>query len=772
MSKNLVIVESPAKAKTIEKFLGKDFQVKSCFGHIRDLDKGDDAIDINNKFTPKYIVPEDKSAVVNELKKLAKGAEMVWLASDEDREGEAISWHLSEVLGLNNLTSKRIVFHEITKPAILKAIENPRDIDKNLVDAQQARRLLDRLVGFELSPVLWKKVKPSLSAGRVQSVAVRLVVEREREIKGFEVKSAFRIIAEFEFNSKKFNAELPKRFNTKDEALKFLESCIGSDFIVNSVDIKPGTRKPAAPFTTSTLQQEASRKLGYSVSQTMTLAQRLYEAGYITYMRTDSVNLSELAIVAAKDEITSAYGKEFSNPRKYTTKSAGAQEAHEAIRPTYFENHTSGDDDQQKRLYDLIWKRAIASQMSEAKIERTEVRIDITKNKEVLVASGEVITFEGFLKVYLEGKDESKDDEDEQGGLMPAMKNGDELNNLSISATQRFTRAAPRYTEASLVKDLEELGIGRPSTYAPTISTIQKRGYVEKETREGEKRSYDVLQLVDGKITSQTKTEITGAEKNKLFPTDIGGVVTDFLMKNFDHIMDYNFTASVEKEFDEIASGNQSWTKMLDGFYHPFHESVDKTLKISEKATGERELGIDPKTQMPVFSKIGRYGPMIQKGDGANEIKPVFAKLKKGQSIDSISLDEALELFALPRTLDEFEDKPMKVGVGRFGPYVQHNSKFYSLGKEDDPYEVDSDRCVQIILDKRQAEAEKYIMELPNDIIVLNGRFGPYFTQNKENYKIPKGTDPKSLTLEQCEKIIAETKANPKAKSSFRGKKK
>lgn len=772
MSKNLVIVESPAKAKTIEKFLGKDFQVKSCFGHIRDLDKGDDAIDINNKFTPKYIVPEDKSAVVNELKKLAKGADMVWLASDEDREGEAISWHLSEVLGLNNQTSKRIVFHEITKPAILKAIENPRDIDKNLVDAQQARRLLDRLVGFELSPVLWKKVKPSLSAGRVQSVAVRLVVEREREIKGFQVKSAFRIVAEFEFSNKKFNAELPKRFDTKDQALKFLESCIGSDFIVNSVDVKPGTRKPAAPFTTSTLQQEASRKLGYSVSQTMTLAQRLYEAGYITYMRTDSVNLSELAIAAAKEEITSAYGKEFSNPRKYTTKSAGAQEAHEAIRPTYFENHTSGDDDQQKRLYDLIWKRAIASQMSEAKIERTEVRIDITKNKEVLIASGEVITFEGFLKVYLEGKDESKDDEDEQGGLMPAMKNGDKLNNLGITATQRFTRAAPRYTEASLVKDLEELGIGRPSTYAPTISTIQKRGYVEKETRDGEKRNFDVLQLVDGKITAQTKSEITGAEKNKLFPTDIGGVVTDFLMKNFDHIMDYNFTASVEKEFDEIASGNQSWTKMLDGFYHPFHESVDKTLKISEKVTGERELGIDPKTQMPVFSKIGRYGPMIQKGDGANEIKPVFAKLKKGQSIDSITLDEALELFALPRTLDEFEGKPMKVGVGRFGPYVQHNSKFYSLGKEDDPYEVDSDRCATIILDKRKAEAEKYIMELPNDIIVLNGRFGPYFTQNKENYKIPKGTDPKSLTLEMCEKIIAETKANPKAKSSFRGKKK
>lgn len=770
MSKNLVIVESPAKAKTIEKFLGTDFQVKSCFGHIRDLDKGDDAIDIKNKFNPKYVIPDDKTAVVNELKKLSKAAEMVWLASDEDREGEAISWHLSEVLGLTDKTSRRIVFHEITKPAILKAIENPRNIDKNLVDAQQARRLLDRLVGFELSPVLWKKVKPSLSAGRVQSVAVRLVVEREREIIGFETRAAFKVVAEFEFKGKKFNAELPKRFDTKEEALKFLESCIGSDFIVNSVDIKPGTRKPAAPFTTSTLQQEASRKLGYSVSQTMTLAQRLYESGHITYMRTDSLNLSELAIGAAKIEITSVYGKEYSNPRKYTTKSAGAQEAHEAIRPTYFETKIAGDDEQQKRLYDLIWKRAIASQMSEAKIERTEVRIDITKNKEVLIATGEVITFEGFLKVYLEGKDESKDDDDEQGGLLPAMKNGDKLNAIAITATKRFTRAAPRYTEASLVKDLEELGIGRPSTYAPTISTIQKRGYVEKESRDGIRREFDVLTLKNGNITSETKSEITGAEKNKLFPTDIGGVVTDFLMKNFDHIMDYNFTASVEKEFDEIASGSQSWTKMLEGFYHPFHETVDKTLKISEKVTGEREIGNHPKTNMPVFAKIGRYGPMIQVGDGANEIKPVFAKLKKGQSIDTITMEEALDLFALPRTLDEFEGKPMKVGIGRFGPYVQHDNKFYSLGKEDDPYDISAERSVEIILDKRKAEAEKYIMELPNGIIVLNGRFGPYFTQNKENYKIPRGTEPKSLTLEQCEKIISETKSNPKAKTAFRGK--
>ena len=772
MSKKLVIVESPAKAKTIEKFLGSDYQVRSCFGHIRDLDKGDDAIDIVNKFAPKYIIPEDKIAVVNELKKLSKNATTVWLASDEDREGEAISWHLSEVLGLDHTRSKRIVFHEITKPAILKAIENPREIDKNLVDAQQARRLLDRLVGFELSPVLWKKVKPSLSAGRVQSVAVRLVVEREREINNFNTKSAFKLSAEFEFNGKKFHADLPKRFDTKPEALLFLESCIDSEYCVNSVDVKSGNRKPAAPFTTSTLQQEASRKLGYSVSQTMTLAQRLYESGHITYMRTDSVNLSELALAAAKSEILSSYGVEFSNPRKFITKSAGAQEAHEAIRPTYFENKIAGDDDQQRRLYDLIWKRSIASQMSEAIIERTEVRIDITKNKAVLIASGEVITFEGFLKVYLEGKDESKDEDEEYEGLMPAMKNGDKLQFLTMNATQRFTRAAPRYTEASLVKDLEELGIGRPSTYAPTISTIQKRGYVEKESREGMKRNFDVLTLQNSIIKEENKTEVSGAEKNKLFPTDIGGVVTDFLLKNFNHIMDYNFTASVEKEFDEIASGSTNWTSMLESFYHPFHESVDKTLKISEKVTGEREIGIDPKTQLPVFAKIGRYGPMIQIGDGANDIKPVFAKLKKGQSIDTINLSDALSLFDLPRTLNDFEEKPMKVGVGRFGPYVQHNSKFYSIGKEDDPYVISSERAIEIIIEKRKIEAEKYIMELPNNIIVLNGRFGPYFTQNKENYKIPKGTDPKSLTLETCESIIAETKTNPKPKKGFKGRKK
>lgn len=771
MSKNLVIVESPAKAKTIEKFLGSDYQVKSCFGHIRDLDKGDDAIDIKNGFHPKYVIPDDKTAVVNELKKISKNAEVVWLASDEDREGEAISWHLSEVLGLDPKRSRRIVFHEITKPAILKAIENPRSIDKNLVDAQQARRLLDRLVGFELSPVLWKKVKPSLSAGRVQSVAVRLVVEREREIAAFQTKSSFRVVAEFEFSGKKFRAELPRRFESSADAHQFLASCIGAAYKVNSVEVKPSIRKPAAPFTTSTLQQEASRKLGYSVSQTMTLAQRLYEAGHITYMRTDSVNLSDLALMAAKNEIVSAYGPEFSTTRKYTTKSAGAQEAHEAIRPTYFENHTAGDDEQQKRLYDLIRKRAIASQMSDAKIERTEVKIEISGNGEFLIATGEVITFEGFLKVYLEGKDDQPEDDDENSGLMPALKKGDVLSFLGMTATQRFSRPLPRYTEASLVKDLEELGIGRPSTYAPTISTIQKRGYIEKESREGVKRQFEVHTLQNNRISTQMKSETAGAEKNKLFPTDIGMVVTDFLMKNFNYIMDYHFTASVEKEFDDIAAGGQRWNKMLESFYGPFHQTVDATMKISEKVTGERELGKHPQSGMPVFAKIGRYGPMIQVGDGSDDIKPVFARLKKGQSIDTITLEEALGLFDLPRTLDDFEGKPMKVGVGRFGPYVQHDNKFYSLGKEDDPYEVGSERAMEIILNKRKADAEKFIRELPNGILILNGRYGPYLSQNKENFKIPKGKDPKSLTLEECEQIIKETRDNPKPKTAFRKRK-
>lgn len=771
MSKNLVIVESPAKAKTIEKFLGPDFTVKSCFGHIRDLDKGDDAIDISNNFKPKYIIPSDKTTVVSELKKIAKTSETVWLASDEDREGEAISWHLAEVLGLSSKNSKRIVFHEITKPAILKAIENPRDIDKNLVDAQQARRLLDRIVGFELSPVLWKKVKPALSAGRVQSVAVRLIVERERDIIEFVSKSAFKIVAKFEFDNKKFNAELPERFEKREDAIKFLESCKGSEFIVNSVEVKPGIRKPSAPFTTSTLQQEASRKLGFSVSQTMTLAQKLYEAGHITYMRTDSVNLSELAIIAAEKEINDNYGKKYSKPRRYQTKNSSAQEAHEAIRPTYFDNHEAGADAQQKKLYDLIWKRTIASQMSDAEIERTEVKIKISKNNKILLSIGEVIKFDGFLKVYLEDKDESSSDEESESAMMPAMKNGDILKNLSITATQRYSKPQPRYTEASLVKDMEELGIGRPSTYAPTISTILKRGYVEKESREGTKRNYEIITLKNDKISEEIKTEITGAEKNKLFPTDIGTVVTDYLMKNFNQILDYNFTATVEKEFDEIAQGMMEWTSMLNEFYHPFHELIDKTMKISEKVTGERDLGFHPKTKQPVFAKIGRYGPMIQVGDGANDVKPIFAKLKKGQSIDTITIEEAIDLFDLPRTLDDFEAKPIKVGIGRFGPYIQHNNKFYSLSKTDDPYEVNYDRAIEIINEKRKAEAEKVIMQFEDGIMVLNGRYGPYIAQNKENYKIPKAIDPKTLTLEQCIKIIDDSKNNTSPKKAFFKKK-
>lgn len=773
MTKNLVIVESPAKAKTIEKFLGSDFTVKSCFGHIRDLDKGDDAIKISDNFRPTYIVPSDKKSVVAELKNLAKNSETVWLASDEDREGEAISWHLSEVLGLNAKNSKRIVFHEITKPAILKAIENPRDIDKNLVDAQQARRLLDRIVGFELSPVLWKKVKPALSAGRVQSVAVRLIVERERQITDFVTKSAYKIVAEFEFNNKKFNAELPGRFDIREDAIKFLESCKNSEFIVESVEIKPGTKKPSAPFITSTLQQEASRKLGFSVSQTMTLAQKLYEEGHITYMRTDSVNLSELAISAAKSEIVNNYGEKYSKPRRYQTKSNSAQEAHEAIRPTYFEKQTAGADAQQKKLYDLIWKRTIASQMSEAEIERTEVKIKISNNGKILLTIGEVIKFDGFLKVYLEDKDETSVEDESQLSVLPAMKKGDILNNLLITATQRFTKPQPRYTEASLVKDMEELGIGRPSTYAPTITTILKRGYIEKESREGIKRNYEIIKLKDNKISDEIKTEITGAEKNKLFPTDIGTVVTDYLLKNFIQIMDYNFTANVEKEFDEIAQGMIEWTKMLNEFYHPFHNLIDTTMKISEKVTGERDLGIHPKTKQPVFAKIGRFGPMIQVGDGTDEIKPVFARLKKGQSIDKITLEEAIELFDLPRTLDEFENKPIKVGVGRFGPYIQHNNKFYSLTKTDDPYQISYERAIELINEKRKAEAEKVILDFPENISVLNGRYGPYITQNKENYKIPKAIEPKSLTFEQCLKIIEEAKSNSTPKKSFykKGKK-
>lgn len=755
MPKNLVIVESPAKAKTIEKFLGKDYTVTSCFGHIRDLAKGDDAIAIDKGFLPKYEVPPEKSKVVKDLKKLAKESDTVWLASDEDREGEAISWHLSEVLKLDPLKRKRIVFHEITKPAILEAIESPRDIDENLVDAQQARRILDRLVGFTLSPVLWRKVKPALSAGRVQSVAVRLIVEREREIEGFSSTSSYRVIANFVVDGKNIDAELNKRFDTKNDAEKFLESIKGSNFTIQGIEVKPLQKKPAPPFTTSTLQQEASRKLGYSVSRTMTLAQKLYENGHITYMRTDSVNLSELALNTARNEIISSYGESYSKTRKYSTKSSSAQEAHEAIRPTYFENRQVTSDDGQQRLYELIWKRAIASQMSNAQLEKTTIKIKNSNTDLIFQATGEVLKFEGFLKVYIEGKD---DDEDEEAaGLLPKVEEGQQLNLEQVTATERYTRPPARYTEASLVRKLEELGIGRPSTYAPTISTIQKRGYVSKESIEGRKRDYNQLTMRNDQISSKVLSEITGADKNKLIPTDIGKIVTDFLIDHFDQIMDYSFTANVEKEFDEIARGMKDWSKMIAGFYGPFNETVSKTLDTAERATGERELGEDPKTGKKVVARIGRYGPMVQIGEADEEDKPQFAKLVKGQTIDKITLKEALELFKLPRILGEFESKEVKANIGRFGPYIQHNGKFASLEEGDDPHTILLDRAIELILNKRKTEAERTIKTFEQDetIQILNGRYGPYISKGRKNYKIPKDKEPKELTFEEVQEIIA-----------------
>lgn len=770
MSKNLVIVESPAKAKTIEKFLGKDYTVKSCFGHIRDLAKGDKAIDKEDGFKPKYEVPDDKKNVVKELKKLSDQSDTVWLASDEDREGEAISWHLSEVLDLTPEKRKRIVFHEITKPAILEAIGSPRDIDQHLVDAQQARRILDRLVGFELSPILWRKVKPSLSAGRVQSVAVRLIVEREREIENFQSSFTYKVYAEFTSEGRGFKAELKTKFKTQAEAVAFLESCIDANFSVKSIQVKPTSRKPAPPFTTSTLQQEASRKLGYGVSRTMMLAQRLYENGHITYMRTDSVNLSELALGAAEEEITSKYGAEFSHPRQYSGKSKGAQEAHEAIRPTYFNKRDCGADDGQKRLYDLIWKRAIASQMSDAKIEKTNVQIANDKNEHIFGANGEVITFEGFLTVYIEGKDD--DDSEEDAGLLPRLTEGQDIEAKDIHAIQKFARPPYRYTEASLVKKMEELGIGRPSTYAPTITTIQKRGYVDKSEIEGVERKYDRIVIENKKVVVNERTETTGADRNKLVPTDIGKVVNDFLIEHFDQILDFQFTASVEKEFDKIAKGLQDWSAMIDSFYNPFHITVNKTLETAEKATGERELGTDPKTGKKVIARIGRFGPMVQIGERAEndeDEKPQFASLRKGQSIDSISFEEALELFKLPRIVGTFEDMEMKVAIGRFGPYVQHNKKFVSLGKEDDPMTITEDRAIELILAKRKADAERIIQvfEGEDPIQILNGRWGPYISYKKKNYKIPKDQDPKVLKLEEVMELIK----NPPPKKTRKKKK-
>jgi DNA topoisomerase-1 len=763
MAKNLVIVESPAKAKTIEGFLGTDYQVKSSFGHVRDLAKKGLAVNTDEDFEPTYEISPDKEKVVSELRKLAKDAETVWLATDEDREGEAISWHLFETLKLDEKKTKRIVFHEITKNAIRNAIEKPRKIDKNLVDAQQARRILDRLVGFELSPILWKKVRPSLSAGRVQSVAVRLIVEREREVTGFKSTSAFKVTASFQVDGAVMKADLNKRFNTLDEAKAFLEKCKTAQYTIDSLETKPSKKTPAAPFTTSTLQQEASRKLGFSVAQTMVVAQRLYESGHITYMRTDSVNLSELALGQAKSEITRLYGEKYVFTRQYKTKSKSAQEAHEAIRPTYMENQSINGDRNDQRLYDLIWKRTVASQMADAELEKTTATIAISTTAERFVAQGEVLKFDGFLKVYMESTDDDGNEETQEG-MLPPIRKGDNLNLKDIVATERYTHHPPRYTEASLVKKLEELGIGRPSTYAPTISTIQKREYVVKEDREGTPRNFKVLSLSKGNISEETKTENTGAEKSKLFPTDIGMVVNDFLLMHFPAIMDFGFTAKVEEEFDEIAEGKVNWRKMIGEFYRPFHENVEETTETSERASGERLLGIDPNTGKNVYARIGRFGPLVQIGESDDEVKK-FASLRKDQRLEAITLEDAMDLFKLPRTAGEYEGEEMVVAVGRFGPYIRHKGAFYSLKKEDDPLTVEAPRCIEIIEAKRKAEREKVIQTFAEnpEVQVLNGRWGPYICIGKNNYKIPKGKDPKALTYAEVMEIAADPKSGSKA---------
>ena len=779
MSKNLVIVESPAKAKTIEKFLGKEYEVMSSMGHIRDLSDKGLGIDFDNNYAPQYEVSPDKKKIVSDLKKAVKSAEIVWLASDEDREGEAIAWHLAEELKLKNANTKRIVFHEITKDAILRAIENPREIDLNLVDAQQARRVLDRIVGFEISPILWRKVRPSLSAGRVQSVAVRLIVEREREINNFVAESSYKVSAIFTSKDAsgapiELKAELSQRFNTKEEAYAFLEICKDAQFSVDNIEKKPAKKSPAPPFTTSTLQQEAARKLGFSVSQTMMVAQRLYESGKITYMRTDSVNLSALAINTSKSEIISMAGEKYVKIRKFSTKSKGAQEAHEAIRPTYMNAHTVEGTAQEKRLYELIWKRTIASQMADAELEKTNIYINISGSKLQFIASGEVIIFDGFLKVYLESTDDEQDAE--TSGILPTMKKGEALTSKEILAQERFTQRPPRYTEASLVRKLEELGIGRPSTYAPTISTIQNRKYVEKGDRPAIKRSFNELKLKLGKITDAPKTENYGAEKAKLFPEDIGLVVNDFLVDHFPNIMDYNFTANVEVEFDNIAEGKIKWTQSIDRFYKKFHPVVEETLKNSERQVGERVLGVDPKSGRQLSVKIGRFGPIAQIGTSEEEEKPTFASLRKTQSIESITLEEALELFKLPREIGEFESKDMTVAVGRFGPYIRHDGKFYSLPKADDPLEITAERTVEIIEAKREADKNKVINIFGEngEIQVLNGRFGPYIAFEKNNYKIPKKTDATTLTEEQCRELIAQQAdtVGKKKKPFGRGRKK
>lgn len=778
MAKNLLIVESPAKAKTIEKILGSDFEVKSCYGHIRDLEKDDMGIDIKKNYAPRYIVPEDKQKVVTELKKLAKKSDEVWLATDEDREGEAISWHLCEVLGLDPKSTKRIVFHEITKPAITKAVQTPRTVDLNLVNAQQARRILDRIVGFELSPVLWRKMsmRGSLSAGRVQSVAVRLIAEREREINAFNSTSSFKIEAFFaaqDINNKNvtFKAEGSKQ-NTAEDAEKFLKSCTGANYKVKDIQVKPARKSPAAPFTTSTLQQEASRKMGYGVSKTMLLAQKLYESGYITYMRTDSVNLSDTALQDIQGQITKQYGDKYVQVRKYKNKNETAQEAHEAIRPTYMENITVNDSDARK-LYELIWKRTMASQMADAELEKTTAKIDISTNKAELTAQGEVLKFDGFLKVYMEDRDDEDSEEDAEG-VLPPLRVGQQLTFKEMKATERFTRPSPRYTEASLVKKLEELGIGRPSTYAPTISTILKRQYVEKRDKEGVKRDFRVLILKQDKISKQTDQENTGAEKSKLFPTDLGLVVTDFLSQYFSDVMDYGFTASIEQEFDEIAGGKVKWTKMMDDFYKPFKKDIENTLETAERIKGERELGIEEGTGKRIVARMGRYGPMVQIGEVNDEEKPRFAKLKSTQSIETITLPEAMELFRLPRNLGKFEGEDVSVNIGRFGPYASHDKKFYSLNKEMDPYSVTLEEVAPMIEEKRQAKDERTIKLFEKEKIqVLKGPYGPYIKQGLRNYKLTKEQQDRAadLTIEEVKQIIEELKANPPKKKGAAKKK-
>jgi DNA topoisomerase-1 len=770
MAKNLLIVESPAKAKTIEKILGADFEVKSCYGHIRDLEKDEMGIDVKKGFKPRYIVPEEKEKVVKELKQLAKKSDEVWLATDEDREGEAISWHLCEVLGLDPVSTKRIVFHEITKPAIKSAVEKPRTVNMDLVNAQQARRILDRIVGFELSPILWRKMsmRNNLSAGRVQSVAVRLIVERERSINHFTATSSFRLEAFFDakdaFGKKVvFKAEGSKK-NTQEDAAQFLNSCIGAAYQVADIQKKPAKKTPAPPFTTSTLQQEASRKLGYGVSKTMLLAQKLYEAGHITYMRTDSVNLSETALQDISRQISDSYGKNYLQNRKFKNKNESAQEAHEAIRPTYMDK-TSTDIADAQKLYDLIWKRTMASQMADAELEKTIADITISTNKESLKAEGEVMKFDGFLKVYNEGKDDDEDTEEGQSeGMLPPLEKGQNLSLVEMKATERFSRPQSRYTEASLVKKLEELGIGRPSTYAPTISTILKRGYVEKRDKEGIKRDYRILQLQNDKITKSIEQENTGAEKSKLFPTDLGSVVTDFLIQYFDHVMDYGFTAKIESEFDHIAEGQADWSKMLKDFYSPFKKDVDNTMETANRISGERELGHDPVTGKRVIARMGRYGPMVQIGETSEEEKPKFAKLKTDQSIETIKFEEAMELFKLPRILGAFENEQVQVNIGRFGPYLAHDKKFYSLSKEFDPYEITLEQAIPIIEEKRKAKDERTIKVFEKEKIqLLKGPYGPYIKKGLRNFPIPKDKQEnvQNLEIAEVQAMIEHALANP-----------